>query len=93
MEYGGMPEYVLTKDPEYITNLTKNIIYKDIIAKYNLRDNDAIENLFRLLCERVGKPVSYNKLGHILGISKNSVKNYIDYFKETYLFYTIEKDV
>ena len=92
MEYGGMPEYVLTKDPEYIINLTKNIIYKDIIAKYNLRDNDAIENLFRLLCERVGKPVSYNKLGHILGISKNSVKNYIDYFKETYLFYTIEKD-
>ena len=92
MEYGGMPEYVLTKDPEYIINLTKNIIYKDIIAKYNLRDNDAIENLFRLLCERVGKPVSYNKLGHILGISKNSVKNYIGYFKETYLFYTIEKD-
>ena len=92
MEYGGMPEYVLTKDPEYITNLTKNIIYKDIIAKYNLRDNDAIENLFRLLCERVGKPVSYNKLRNILGISKNSVKNYIDYFKETYLFYTIEKD-
>ena len=92
MEYGGMPEYVLTKDPEYITNLTTNIIYKDIIAKYNLRDNDAIENLFRLLCERVGKPVSYNKLGNILGISKNSVKNYIDYFKETYLFYIIEKD-
>jgi uncharacterized protein len=92
MEYGGMPEYVLTKDPEYIINLTKNIIYKDIIAKYNLRDNDAIENLFRLLCERVGKPISYNKLSHILGISKNSVKNYIDYFKETYLFYIIEKD-
>jgi len=92
MEYGGMPEYVLTKDPEYITNLTKNIIYKDIIAKYNLRDNDAIEDLFRLLCERVGKPVSYNKLSNVLGISKNSVKNYIDYFKETYLFYIIEKD-
>jgi uncharacterized protein len=87
-----MPEYVLTKDPEYIINLTKNIIYKDIIAKYNLRDNDAIENLFRLLCERVGKPISYNKLSNILGISKNSVKNYIDYFKETYLFYIIEKD-
>ncbi|MFT4304944.1 MAG: ATP-binding protein, partial [Candidatus Woesearchaeota archaeon] len=92
MEYGGMPEYVLTKDPEYIINLTKNIIYKDIIAKYNLRDNQAIEDLFRLLCERVGKPMSYNKLGKILDISKDSVKNYINYFKETYLFYIIEKD-
>lgn len=92
MEYGGMPEYVLTRDPEYIINLTTDIIYKDIIAKYNLRDNDAIENLFKLLCERVGKPVSYNKLGNVLGISKNSVKSYIDYFKEAYLFYIIEKD-
>jgi len=92
MEYGGMPEYVLTKDPEYIINLTKNIIYKDIIAKYNLRDNQAVEDLFRLLCERVGKPISYNKLARILDISKNSVINYIHYFKETYLFYIIEKD-
>lgn len=92
MEYGGMPEYVLTKDPEYIINLTKNIIYKDIIAKYNLRDNQAVEDLFRLLCERVGKPLSYNKLGQVLKISKDTVKSYINYFKETYLFYIIEKD-
>lgn len=92
MEYGGMPEYVLTKDPEYIINLTKNIIYKDIIAKYNLRDNQAVEDLFRLLCERVGKPISYNKLAKILDIGKDTVKNYITYFKESYLFYIIEKD-
>jgi hypothetical protein len=37
-------------------------------------------------------PVSYNKLAKILNISKNSVINYIYYFKETYLFYIIEKD-
>jgi len=92
MEYGGLPEYVLTKDPEYIVSLTKNIIYKDIIAKYGLKDSEAIEDLFRLLCERVGKQVSYNKLGNILGITKDSVKKYIGYFKETYLFYVIEKD-
>jgi len=92
MKYGGLPEYVLTKDPEYIVSLTKNIIYKDIIAKYGLKDSEAIEDLFRLLCERVGKQVSYNKLGNILGITKDSVKKYIGYFKETYLFYVIEKD-
>ncbi len=92
MEYGGMPEYVLIKDPEYIINLTRNIIYKDIIAKYNLRDNSAVEDLFRLLCERVGKPMSYNKLAKILDIGKDSVKSYISYFKESYLFYIIEKD-
>lgn len=92
MEYGGMPEYVLTKDPNYITNLVDSIIYKDIIAFYNLKNSSVIKDLFKLLCERVGKQVSYNKLANVLGIHKDSVKNYITYFVDSYLFYLIEKD-
>jgi len=92
MEYGGMPEYVLTKDPNYITNLVDSIIYKDIIALHNLKNSSVIKDLFKLLCERVGKQVSYNKIANILGIHKDSVKDYITYFIDSYLFYLIEKD-
>lgn len=92
MEYGGMPEYVLTKDPNYITNLVDSIIYKDIIALYNIRNSSVIKDLFKLLCERVGKQVSYNKLANFLGITKDSVKDYISYFIDSYLFYMVEKD-
>ena len=92
MEYGGMPEYVLTKDPNYITNLVESIIYKDIIALHNLKNSSIIKDLFKLLCERVGKQVSYNKIANILGINKDSVKDYISYFIDSYLFYLIEKD-
>ena len=92
MEYGGMPEYVLTKDPNYITNLVESIIYKDIIALHNLKNSSIIKDLFKLLCERVGKQVSYNKIANVLGIHKDSVKDYINYFVESYLFYLIEKD-
>ena len=92
MEYGGMPEYVLTKDPNYITNLVDSIIYKDIIALHNLKNSSIIKDLFKLLCERVGKQVSYNKIANVLGIHKDSVKDYINYFVESYLFYLIEKD-
>jgi len=92
LEYGGMPEYVLTKDPSYITNLVDNIIYKDIISVNNLKNTEIVKDLFRLLCERVGKQVSYSKLGRVLGISKDSVKRYISYFVDCYLFFIIEKD-
>lgn len=92
MEHGGMPEYVLTKDPNYITNLVDSIIYKDIVALHNLKNSSVIKDLFKLLCERVGKQVSYNKIANVLGIHKDSVKNYITYFVDSYLFYLIEKD-
>ena len=92
MEYGGMPEYVLTKDPNYITNLVDSIIYKDIIALHNIKNSSIVKDLFRLLCERVGKQISYNKISNILKIHKDSIKDYINYFIDSYLFYLIEKD-
>jgi len=92
MELGGMPEYVLTEDPAYITSLVDNIIYKDIIAVHNIKKIGIVKDLFRLLCERVGKQLSYNKISHVLGITKDTVKKYIDYFVDSYLFFVIEKD-
>ncbi len=90
MEIGGMPEYVLEKDPRYISDVVQNILYKDIIAKYNIKNSEKVIDLFRLLVERVGKPISYVRLANILDISKDSVQQYISYFIETFLFYKIE---
>lgn len=92
MEYGGMPEYVLTKDPAYITNLVDNIIYKDIITLNGIRETQTVRDLFRLLCERVGKPLSYNKLGRVLDVSNDTVKKFVGFFLDTYLFFMVEKD-
>ncbi len=90
-ELGGMPEYVLTKEPEKITSLVSSIIYKDIVGKHNLKNAKKIEELFLLLCERVGKRVTYNKLANILGIDMETISAYISYFEETYLIYHINR--
>ena len=90
MEFGGMPEYVLTKDPTYITEVVNNIILKDIVAKYGIKNTEKVFDLFRLLMERVGKPLTYSKIANVLDISKDSVQTYINYFLETYLFSKIE---
>lgn len=92
MELGGMPEYVLTKDPTYITEMVNSIVLKDIVAKYGLRNKQQLYDLLKLLMERVGKTLSYGKIARVLDISKDSVQTYISYFVETYLFSIVEQE-
>src|SRR3989344_7671618 len=91
MRVGGIPYYVLTEDKEYLNELVQGVIYKDIIAYHKITGEKAIKDMFILLCRRVGKPTSYNKLAQILKISVDSVKRYVGYFEKAYLFYTLDK--
>ncbi len=91
MQDGGMPEYVLTSDVTYLQNLIDNIINKDIIAHYHIRNNQIVKDFYKLLMERSGKQLSFNKIATILDISADSAKRYYHYFEETYLIYSIEK--
>lgn len=91
LRLGGIPQYVLTEDAQYLNELVEGIIYKDIIAYHKIENERAVKELFALLCKRVGKPTSYNKLARMLGISVDSVKRYIDYFEKACLFYSIDR--
>ena len=91
MQDGGMPEYVLTGDVAYLQNLIENIITKDIIAHYNIRNNQVVKDFYKLLMERSGKQLTFNKIANILEISVDSAKRYFYYFEETYLIYSVEK--
>jgi len=91
MQDGGMPEYVLTGDVTYLQNLIDNIISKDIIAHYNIRNNQVVKDFYKLLMERSGKQLTFNKIANILDISVDSARRYFYYFEETYLVYSVEK--
>jgi len=91
LKLGGIPYYVLTEDRAYLNELIESIIYKDIIAHYKITAERAVKELFVLLCQRVGKPMSYNKLAKILKISVDSIKRYVSYFEKAYLFYVVDR--
>ena len=91
LKIGGMPNYVLTEDKNYLNELVENIIYKDIIAYHKITAERTIKELFVLLCQRVGKPMSYNKMADILKISVDSAKRYVGYFEKSYLFYIVDR--
>lgn len=91
MKTGGVPEYVLKQDPEYLKELVDNIINKDIANFYKIKNTGILKELFLLLMERSGKQVSINKLSKILGTTPDSVKRYLSMFSETYLIYLVSR--
>lgn len=91
MKIGGMPEYVLTEDVEYLDNLVEGIIYRDIMAQYGVRNVSSLRDFFRLLMERAGKQFSINKIARIMGSSPDTARRYTDYFLQTYLIYFVER--
>lgn len=91
LQTGGMPEYVLQQQREYLQSLIDNIIYKDIISFYNIKNSKAIKELFILLMERAGKQASINKIANILKISPDTSKRYFSMFQETYLIHLIPR--
>jgi len=87
---GGMPEYLQYDDPAIIKNIYENIIYRDIVARYNISEVKALRELSLYLISNVAKPYSYNNLRNILGLgSVTTVKNYIQYLENSYLYFSI----
>jgi len=99
-----MPEYILNNDRDYLQNLVEQLLYKDIIAKHNIKMKSLIRDMFLLLmdgsCEanslgvskklqHAGKQISITKMGKILGISSSNAKRYLEYFEQTFLIYLV----
>lgn len=91
LKSGGIPEYVLTGDFEYIKNLVDDIIYKDIAAVHGIRDLSLLKDFFLLLMERAGKQLSLNKMASILSVSVDTVSRYQEYFFRTFLIQSIQR--
>ena len=88
---GGIPEYVLKNDVEYLKELVDDIIKKDIASFYNVKNTQILQDFFLLLMERAGKNVSINKAANILSISPDSAKRYLEMFADSYLIYLLPR--
>ena len=91
MKTGGIPEFVLSGDIGYLEELCDNLLYKDIIAAYGIKDALLVRDYFKLLMERSGKQASITKMANILGISPDTSRRYFGYFQNSYLIHSIER--
>jgi predicted AAA+ superfamily ATPase len=90
--FGGMPEYVISSDPGYISELVNNVIFRDIAATYGVKEPRLLKDLYFLLMQRVGKKISYSKLARLVGVGDDAVKRYVGYFEDAFLLDIIEQD-
>ena len=94
LTFGGYPEPLINKINynDYLKTLYDSIIYKDIIKRFNIRTPNAIEEISKQLISNVAKEFSYTNLQKLTGLkNKVTIKKYVDYLEETFIFFKIEK--
>jgi predicted AAA+ superfamily ATPase len=89
---GGIPEYVLSGEREYMKNLVDDIISKDIIAFHGIKNRKQIRDCFLLLMESAGSTVSLSRIANILKVSPDTSSRFINLFEETYLIHLVQRD-
>jgi len=92
LHFGGFPEIVKSKDFEELNQIYQDIIIKDLLVRFKIRDHKDFRELSLFLLSNIGKKISFNNLKKLLEFSNTSkVKNYVDFLREAYLFFTINK--
>ena len=89
---GGFPE-VFFKSEEFKIKILEqyfdDILYKDIIDRYNLNSQKAKDLALYLITNFTGL-ISLRNLRNSIGISYDTIKDYISYYKEAFLFFSLD---
>ena len=91
MRVGGLPEYVLTKDPNHLQALIDTLLYRDIAGRHDVRNRESLKDLLMLAAQSVGSPLSQRKISRVLGLPLASVNKLVGYFEEANLIHLVER--
>ena len=84
---GGFPEVVKSQDTSLLQEYFRDIIFRDVVARYSVRNIREIRELALFLASNLSCISSYKKLRDVISVnSMTTVKNYIGYFEDVYLF-------
>ncbi len=91
IERGGFPE-ALRFGREYLINLYNDIITRDVIVRYGLRNVRELKEVAFYLFSNFAGRFTYNKTKNALGIGNvETVKNYVEYLESAYLIFELPK--
>ena len=91
LELGGFPEVLKIGDPTLLEQYYKDIIYRDVIARYGIKNIKEIKELTLFLAANPGTVQSYKNMQKMIGVrSQNTVKNYLEALNDVYLFLSMD---
>ena len=87
---GGFPDFIKYKDEEFLKRTYEDIIYKDIITRFGVKEVVAFRKVSSFVFSNFTKRISYKKIAENLEIkSPISVRDYIGFLQESYLVFEL----
>jgi hypothetical protein len=98
---GGLP-YVVQLDSveekhRYLNDICELTLFRDIIDRYDVRNENLLKAVFDLLCSQIGSYVSANKITNALksngysNVTPDTVGSYLEYFCDAFLMYKVQR--
>jgi hypothetical protein len=85
---GGFPEVLKTGDPSLLGQYFQDILYRDVIVRYGIKNVKEIKELTLYLASNPATAQSYKNMSNIIGVkSVNTVKSYLEALHSVYLFF------
>lgn len=92
LDVGGFPEYLKSKQKEHLQQLFKDIVYRDIIVRYGIRQVKTLIDIALFLIANVGKEYSLNGIKNTFRVgSANSVADYIQWLEDSYVLFSLPR--
>ncbi|MBU1200892.1 MAG: ATP-binding protein [Nanoarchaeota archaeon] len=89
---GGFPEYLRYDNEAILQEVFNDIILRDIVVRYGLRNTKIVKELAIYLLSNAGKEFSYSKLRKLFDLgSTNTVISYISHYEDSYLIFTVPR--
>ncbi len=91
MDIGSFPEIVLTENSELVKNYFYDILQKDIVMRYNIREKEILEKIAVYSLSNSSKIISLESLKKTFGISFALASSYIHYLKNSFLIFELSQ--
>jgi predicted AAA+ superfamily ATPase len=86
MQTGGFPEFVKNGDEEQLATLFDDILIRDIVTRYGIKDIKSLHRLANYLISNIGNRISATKLKQPLSIGATStVLSWFSHLELSYL--------
>ena len=89
---GGFPEFLKRGDKTILQELLKDVVMRDIVNRYGIKNTSVLRKLAIYLISHAGKEFSHNSLKRMFEIkSVQSIIDYVSYLEDSYLIFTVPK--
>jgi len=89
-KFGGFPEVLKLKDTTLLEQYFKDIIYRDLIARYSIRNIKELKEVCLYLASNPATICSYENLKNLIKAKNiNTIKNYLEILENVFLFFRV----